>query len=235
MRKCAIHQPHYFPWLGYLNKMMSVDTFILLDEVQIEKGSNMYRNKLSTLDGKEKYITLPYEKKGSLNKKFKDIKLDNTILWQERQYNFIENNYKKTPYFKEIMPYIEKIFYKKYERLCEVIIESILIEKEIFNIDTKIICQSELSYDQNNKKNELLIDLCKAAKVDEYLSGNGAKKYMNEEVFLENGIGVKYQSFNYPKYKQQHEFVPNLSGLDILFNLGIDESRKVLKGSILDD
>lgn len=225
--KVAIHQPHYFPWMGYLDKMAKVDKFILLDEVQIEKGSNMYRNKVITWDSKEKYLTVGYEKKGSLNKPFSQIRIDNSIEWQKRQQDFIWNNYKKAKYFDEIWETIQFIFNKKYMYLFDVLMDSIEIEKKIFGINTEIVLQSKLPSMEGVYKNELLVSLCQSVGADKYLSGNGAKKYMNIQVFEEKKIDVEYQQFKYPIYHQFGEFVPNLSAIDILFHCGKEESKKI--------
>ena len=230
--KVGIHQPHFFPWLGYLDKMAKVDLFILLDDVQIEKGSNMYRNKLCTWDGQEKYITVAYEKKGCLDIPFNMIVIDNSVKWQERQRNFIENNYKKSPYYAEIYRYIEPVFEKNFSNLCEAVVESLMIEKRLFDIKTRIVNQSELSYDRSLYKNELLIDLIHSVGGDFYLSGNGARKYMDVKVFEKEGISVEYQKFIYPIYEQFHSFVPNLSALDILFNCGVDGAREVFWNNV---
>lgn len=227
MVKCAIHQPHFFPWLGYLNKMASVDIFIILNEVQIEKQSSMYRNKLSTWDGVEKYITIPYKKKGCLEKKFSEIEVENTIAWQERQKNFILNNYKKEVYFNEVWKAIEYIFEKKYTTVEEVTLDTILLEKKLFNINTELVLQSDLKYDAILKNNELLICLCKQINADFYLSGNGARKYMDIELFNKNGIKVDYQKYDMIRYPKSHEFIPNLSALDLLFSTGIQSANTI--------
>src|SRR5205085_4263182 len=39
----AIHQPHYVPWLGYLDRMARADVFIVLDHVQFERRN--YQNR----------------------------------------------------------------------------------------------------------------------------------------------------------------------------------------------
>lgn len=227
MKSCAIHQPHYFPWLGFLNKMASVDRFIFLDEVQIEKGSNMYRNKLCTLAGQEKHITVAFKKKGCLDIPYNEIQLDNTVDWQQRQVSFIENNYKACPFFTEIWDQIHPFFSESFDLLSDAVIRSIEIEMDLFGIKTETIKQSELLYDKSLKKNELLISLIESADCDHYLSGNGARKYMEIGEYEDKGITVEYQKFTYPIYRQGHGFVPNLSALDLLFNCGIDESRNI--------
>lgn len=227
MIKVAIHQPHYFPWMGYLDKIAKVDSFILLDKVQLEKGSNMYRNKVVTWDGKEKYLTVGYKKEGCLKKNFNQILVDDSIEWQKRQQEFIWNNYKKTEFFDEIWKEIQIIFNKKYVYLFDVLIDSIEIEKKIFGINTEIILQSEIPHIDNLFKNELLVNLCKAVNAEKYLSGNGAKKYMDIEIFKEAGIDVEYQNFKYPLYPQFENFIPNLSALDILFHCGKEKSKKI--------
>ncbi|MEC8198310.1 MAG: WbqC family protein, partial [Pseudomonadota bacterium] len=45
----AIHQPNYFPWLGYFRKMIEADVFIFLDDVQFSKGS--YTNRVGIRSG----------------------------------------------------------------------------------------------------------------------------------------------------------------------------------------
>ena len=39
----AIHQPTFVPWLGYLDRMLRSDLFVILDHVQFERRN--YQNR----------------------------------------------------------------------------------------------------------------------------------------------------------------------------------------------
>ena len=57
----------------------------------------------------------------------------------------------------------------------------------------------------------------------EYFAGVGGRDYMDEELFKKANIKLTYQDFEHPIYKQLHgEFVPNLSVLDYLMNVGVE-------------
>ena len=228
--KIAIHQPHYFPWLGFLDKMAKSDQFILLDEVQLTDKSNMFRNKFLAKNGKEKYLTVCFEKKDYMSKKFSEILLNKNVDWQKDHINFLKDSYRKTKYFEEVFSEIAFVFEKDYATLCDVVIDSLLCVKKIFDIQTQIILQSELEYDISAKKGDLVLSLCKAVEASCYLSGNGARKYMDISRFEKEGVKVEYQDFAYPPYNQigsPEAFIPNLSSLDLLFNYGIEGARKI--------
>ena len=76
----------------------------------------------------------------------------------------------------------------------------------------------------------MLIDLLVKIGATRYLSGIGARDYMQLDKFVCAGIEVVWQKFTHPIYAQQHgSFVSNLSSLDLLFNCGIASSRQILK------
>lgn len=227
--KVAIHQLHYFPWLGYYDKMAKVDEFIILDEVQLTDKSNMFRNLFLSKSGAAKYLTIPFEKKGYMEKACHELTINQSVRWQDNHRNFIKDNYKKAPFFTEIWDRISWIFEKEYELLNEITYDSLIVIKEMLNININLIKQSKLYQNSDLRKNDLVLLLCLAASADTYLSGNGAKKYMNDLIYQQNGIRVIYQRFKYPVYNQinSQEFVPNLSTLDILFNCGIERTREI--------
>ena len=68
--KCAIMQPHFFPWSGYFNLISKVDKFVFLDDVQYSKNSWQNRNYILT-NKKRFLINIPVNK-SSLDTNIKD-------------------------------------------------------------------------------------------------------------------------------------------------------------------
>lgn len=229
MKTIAIHQPHYFPWLGYLDKMAKADEFIILDEVQLTDSSPMVRNKFLELNGEAKLLSVSIEKKGYQEKPTKDIKLCNWHKIASKHRKFIEQNYRRTKGFDDVMPRVTQLFEEPYDSLLELDMATIDLLRAFYAIDGSLVMQSSLSYRADSKNTFLVFDLCASSGADTYLSGRGAKAYMDEKLFQDNGIQVVYQEFQYPQYAQykQEDFIPNLSALDMVFQCGIEEAREV--------
>lgn len=226
----AIHQPHYFPWIGYFDKLAKSDCFILLDEVQFEKGSQMIRNRVLDQHGEIKYLTIMAEIKGFLNKKYRNLRTKENVVWKTRQIDALENYYRKTRHKDEILEIFRGFLESDYSTVCEWTCGSIRLMSRLLGIKTKLILQSEISYDRESKKSNLVLSLCEAVKADTYLSGRGASVgYLDRKAFQDRGIAIDFQDFMHPIYKQtsSDKFVSGLSVLDMLFNVGVNEARDI--------
>ena len=100
--------------------------------------------------------------------------------------------------------------------------ELIYLVMKILNINTKILKSSDMI--EEGKSTKLLVNLCKQVGATTYLSGIGAKDYLDEDEFLSNNIELVFNSPLLPtKYKQIYnkiEFLNDLSVVDIIMNCG---------------
>ena len=226
--KLSIHQPSYFPWLGLLHKIASSDVYMVMDEVQLSDSAYQNRNMFLTSDGKVKYLTIQFDKKGYLDKMFSELLIAD-YRWGKQHRNFIVNNYRRCAGFAEVMPALEPFFESEYEYLCEAVLASMNITMRLFGINTHVVFQSQMKYDKNLKKDDLVIELIRASGADIYLSGVGAQKYLDEKK-INIKTKLEYQKFSHPAYKQKgsENFIQGLSSLDLLFNLGVSEAKHLL-------
>ena len=66
------------------------------------------------------------------------------------------------------------------------------------------------------------MNICKILDSNEYVSGIGGKRYLNENLFNSNNIKLSFQNYSPIKYTQHNSkhFIENLSILDLLMNMG---------------
>ena len=84
-KKVAIHQPNFFPWLGYFDKIFKSDYFVFLDNVQFQKTGGNWGNRVPILISNHKnWITVPINRNFSGLKKINEIKIKNDINWREK-------------------------------------------------------------------------------------------------------------------------------------------------------
>lgn len=228
-RIVSIHQPSYFPWFGLLDKINKSDLFIVMDEVQLSDRAFQHRNIFLKNNGDTETLTIGIQKKGYRDKMINELLL-NDQNWTESHLNFFRINYKRHSGFADLMPYLEDFYSKSYLSLIDVLVESLKISMDFFNIKTELIKMSEINYDRQKKKSELIESLVMAVGYKNYLSGVGAKDYMNLDSFTKNGINVLFQDFAHPIYSQsgRKDMIQGLSCLDYLFNYGLLSAKNFL-------
>ncbi|HBE88679.1 MAG TPA: hypothetical protein DDW67_06020 [Elusimicrobia bacterium] len=214
----AAHQLQYMPGLRFLSKMRRADVFVLLDDVQYERREFQNRNRIRVPAGPQ-YLTVPVLAKGRYDDAILDIPLDNSRPWAADHLNAIKMNYARAAHFNTYLPALEALYGARYERLGELALATINFLRKGFGIAAPMRLSSEFGL--KTASTARLVDICRAAGSDEYLSGAGARNYLDESLFAAAGIKVSWQKFEVRSYAQAFPgFTPDLSALDLLLNLG---------------
>jgi hypothetical protein len=224
----SIHQPHFFPWLGYFDKMVKSDFFIYLDNVQFSKNYFQNRTKIKSINGAEEWLTLPI-KKAPLETLIKFIELSDTFKIKLIEQK-LKHNYGKSIYLESYLSQILNIF-EFHGNLSKLNIKSTEFIINQVGFGPERMVASDLNINEADA-NLRLIKYCQELNCDVYLSGVGGKKYMDLELFKKAGIEVRFQDFqpNKIKYNQiGNDFLPGLSVLDVILNVGSEGLLNLLE------
>lgn len=222
----AIHQPHYLPWLRYVEKVARADAFILLDDVHFTKNGWQNRNRIKTANGPA-LLTVPvYQKVGQ---RLHEVRINNETRWREKHRRSIEQAYARAPYFADLMPGLDAIYADDCDRLVDLTDRMLRFFLETMNIATPIQRATDLAVP--GEATDRLVNLVRAVGGDRYYSGAYALEvYLDADALAQAGIALELQQWHAPVYPQPHgEFAADLSVLDLLMNCG-PASREVLLG-----
>lgn len=223
----SIHQPHFLPWMGYVNKIMNSDAFVILNTVQYRPRYYQNRAKIRR-NTSEMWLSIPvHSNRASL---IKDVSLVTDQDWAKSITNTIEFLYRKKPFFKECWPSIREAILKPELMLDKVnfnVLMTILDILQIKHVQIHIADQMNVT---TTEPTERLLHLCQELSATHYISGRGGRDYMRVEDFSNAGIEIIYQDldFNNVSYSQGDEiFVGGLSVIDAIFNIGPEKTREL--------
>jgi hypothetical protein len=225
-KRIAILQSNYIPWKGYFDLINNVDEFILYDTAQFTKNDWRNRNTIKTPRGMV-WLTIPV--RHNFGQMIQETRISDPS-WGQKHWGSLLANYSKAPHFREYIrlfeslyrdiaseQYLSAINYRFMREVCA-----------ILEISTPITWSRD--YRLADGKIDRLVDLCRQAGADEYLSGPAAKDYIQEKPFSDAGIKVTYMDYSgYPEYRQLYPpFEHRVSILDLIFNEATD-ARQYLK------
>jgi hypothetical protein len=227
----AVHQPNFFPWLGYFDKLARVDVFILLDDAQFPKMSRgTWVNRVRLLiNGSPAWMTVPVDRSYHGAREIREMRINESVRWRNKMTKTIEASYGKASHFAEVFGAISELIQNPTDGLAAYNTAAIRALASALRLGPdKLVSSSELGVQQTGT--ERLVSLVKAVDGGAYLAGGGAAGYQEDELFAEAGIGLVAQEFRHPSYPQTVEpAVEGLSVIDALMNCGFEGTAALLK------
>ena len=228
-----ISQPTYLPWIGYFSYLNLCKKVVFLDDVQFNRRSFQQRNKIIKKKESIQYLSVPVKKKGFYNQLLSEVKINDSNFF-ENHLKIIRHEYSKSKYFSYLYPHLEILNsrIKKMENLSEINI--LLINKICKILDIKLNFQKSSDLSFKEKKTKKLISICNFLGQKKLLANEGMKSYLLDDfdIIKENQIEIEMFKYNLIEYAQSSKkFVPYLSVLDLIFNLGPDSKKIIRKGT----
>jgi len=222
LKKVAIVQSNYIPWIGYFDLINSVDEFILLDSVQYTTRDWRNRNKIKTATGLS-WLTIPvvYVERKQL---IRDTQIA-TPSWSKQHFDTLRHVYARAEGWGKVDDFIGNIYHRAHALPYLSDINSLFTQQicQFLAIDTVIAADSSvIDAPELFGASERLLQLCLKREADVYVSGPAAQNYLDVALFNRHGIEVEWMCYGpYLPYKQLYgDFVQAVSVIDMLVSLG---------------
>ena len=196
----AILSTSYFAPIQYYCKLIQHSNILIEQWENYSKQS--YRNRCNIYGANGALaLSVPVVKATSKKILTKDVKISYDTNWQKLHFKGIESAYKSSPYYEYYIDDLEKFFTQKWEFLLDYNMD---IQNEVFQI-LDIEPKVELTNDYIEVAETELVDF-------------------RDSIHPKTSKAKKDFEFNPEIYTQvfgdKHGFIPNLSILDVIFNLG---------------
>jgi len=189
----ALLSTAYFPNIEYILKFISYNNILIEQHENYIKKT--YRNRCNILTANGiSILSVPVIQNKETKTSVKDIKISYAENWQKNHLTALVSAYSSSPFFEFYIDDFKHLFTKKYERLLSYNIEILKIILSTIGIEKKIKLTTDFIPIENNY-NDFRFSISKNR------NNNYNKKYT--QVFSE-----------------KYSFQPNLSILDVIFNLG---------------
>jgi hypothetical protein len=227
-RIVAIHQPNFFPWLGYFDKIQRSDIFVVLDDVQFSKGGVGNRVRL-LVGGAPAWVSAPILSSRRGPQMISDVEMSATEPWRIKMSKTIRANYAKAAYFSSVFAWLEPLIMNPTASLAGYNLAAIRAMCEALSLDPGKLRLSS-TIEAHGRATDRLISLIHAVGGAAYLSGDGAGGYQDPQKYSAAGLTLQLQRFAHPVYPQGSSggFVPGLSAIDALMHCGFDGVRAML-------
>ena len=215
----VISQSMYFPWIGLLEQIQLADVFVHYDDVQFSKGSFVNRVQIKTPRGVS-WLTIPLHG-FKFGQSISEVMVNHLTDWRGQHQDILFKSYFDAPFRDEMIDLVKRVHDQPAETLADVARASMIELAKYYGLDrlTRFVDIEILGV--LGKGSQRVHDIVVSLSGDCYLTGHGAKNYLDHLLFENSLIAVNYMDYRYLPYAQLHgKFTPFVSALDLVANCG---------------
>lgn len=229
-RKVVISQSMYFPWVGLLEQMRVADVFVHYDDVQYARGF-LNRVQVKTAQG-SRWITVPL-RDHHRSQKINEISIDERSDWRSQHRDVLRQAYFRSPFRDEMLALVDRAFSQPASSLADVSRSSMQVLAEYFGLSEGRDFISSDVLGIPGSSSQRLCDIVFSLGGDVYVTGHGARNYLDHALFARAGIAVRYMQYQCIPYPQQHgTFTPYVTALDLVANCGREGVRVICSTTV---
>lgn len=227
-RRVCIHQPTYLPWLGFFDKLLASDVWVVLDDAELSRQSWITRVHVRN-GGERLLLSIPVRHRFSDHAPLHDIRIDTSHHWQRKHDRALRQSYGRSPHFAAIEPLLVVLYTTPAERLVDFTMIGLEWLRERLGVAVEIVYSSRLDAGAATGT-ERLVRLTRAVGGEVYVTGSGSRGYLEPAQFYAAGLGLEWQDYVEQPYRQgRGAFVNRLSALDAMAELGAAGSAELLR------
>ncbi len=221
MTTVVISQPMLFPWVGLFEQIRLADVYVHYDDVQFSKGSFTNRVQVKTASG-SRWLTLPLHAL-HLGQRIAEVALEPGDEWRKNHLALLADSYRGTPFVDEMLALAGDLYARPHTSLADLTIDSIELVLRYFEFARErplaVVRASALGV--RGATSDRVAAIVTKLGGTRYVTGHGARGYLDHELFESRGIQVEYLDYQKTPYRQLHgPFTPYVSVLDLIANEG---------------
>lgn len=209
-----------------LEQIQLCDKFIFYDDVQYSRGGFINRVQIKTASGM-RWMSLPLQDY-HLGQHINEVIINESNNWRIRHREMLHQAYSRAPYVKDMLKLVDQVFMAETIKLSELTRLSMMALIDYFELQSNktIFNSSEMGI--RGSSSQRVLAICESLGATRYVTGHGARNYLDHNIFKEKNINVDYMDYRMKPYRQLHgAFTPFVTSLDLVANCGKDGVRYI--------
>lgn len=229
--RVVVSQSMYFPWVGFLEQLRLADIFVRYDDVQFSKGSFTNRVQIKTPTG-PRWLTVPL-RRIHLGQRIDQVHLKESTDWRSQHREMLRQAYLQAPFREEMLGLVDGVFAQPATTISDISHASAMALANYLGLSSNLRVLDSAALDIRGNSSQRVLDIVLSVGGDVYITGHGARNYLDHGLFENSSVAVKYMQYRHTPYPQLYgNFTPYVSGLDLVANCGPEGVKNIQSEAI---